>query len=105
MIRRPPRSTLFPYTTLFRSSPVAGMGDETLANFAVPAFLYAGDTYTRIGMVSNGYLVLGGGISSDIQFINQRFPNPAPPNNVLAPFWTDLDATPARGGAMPVGRL
>src|SRR3712207_9411856 len=24
MIRRPPRSTLFPYTTLFRSSPDAG---------------------------------------------------------------------------------
>src|SRR3712207_8676974 len=24
MIRRPPRSTLFPYTTLFRSDPVAG---------------------------------------------------------------------------------
>src|SRR2546429_4474210 len=24
MIRRPPRSTLFPYTTLFRSSPVDG---------------------------------------------------------------------------------
>src|SRR3712207_9148072 len=24
MIRRPPRSTLFPYTTLFRSPPVAG---------------------------------------------------------------------------------
>src|SRR2546422_1175596 len=24
MIRRPPRSTLFPYTTLFRSTPVAG---------------------------------------------------------------------------------
>src|SRR2546426_7470543 len=24
MIRRPPRSTLFPYTTLFRSRPVAG---------------------------------------------------------------------------------
>src|SRR3712207_8441599 len=24
MIRRPPRSTLFPYTTLFRSSPGAG---------------------------------------------------------------------------------
>src|SRR3712207_7637770 len=26
MIRRPPRSTLFPYTTLFRSSRVAGHG-------------------------------------------------------------------------------
>src|SRR3712207_7164511 len=24
MIRRPPRSTLFPYTTLFRSKPTAG---------------------------------------------------------------------------------
>src|SRR5256885_3904300 len=24
MIRRPPRSTLFPYTTLFRSSPIVG---------------------------------------------------------------------------------
>src|SRR5256884_7218952 len=29
MIRRPPRSTLFPYTTLFRSSYFAGVGKET----------------------------------------------------------------------------
>src|SRR3712207_6901149 len=32
MIRRPPRSTLFPYTTLFRSRPVAlqprGLGED-----------------------------------------------------------------------------
>src|SRR5260221_521324 len=27
MIRRPPRSTLFPYTTLFRSGVVVGAGD------------------------------------------------------------------------------
>src|SRR3712207_7133544 len=27
MIRRPPRSTLFPYTTLFRSSPCSVQGD------------------------------------------------------------------------------
>src|SRR3712207_7727739 len=27
MIRRPPRSTLFPYTTLFRSAEVAGGGE------------------------------------------------------------------------------
>src|SRR3712207_8959238 len=26
MIRRPPRSTLFPYTTLFRSRPTGGLG-------------------------------------------------------------------------------
>src|SRR3712207_7503065 len=30
MIRRPPRSTLFPYTTLFRSDPVAGGEGELI---------------------------------------------------------------------------
>src|SRR5438445_9201813 len=35
MIRRPPRSTLFPYTTLFRSR--AGKGPETSAGTATPA--------------------------------------------------------------------
>src|SRR5256885_6186758 len=28
MIRRPPRSTLFPYTTLFRSAPLVGRDEE-----------------------------------------------------------------------------
>src|SRR2546430_11844800 len=31
MIRRPPRSTLFPYTTLFRSLPLRRVGDEERA--------------------------------------------------------------------------
>src|SRR5438270_6435251 len=31
MIRRPPRSTLFPYTTLFRSKSEARLGHETFA--------------------------------------------------------------------------
>src|SRR5436189_4367209 len=31
MIRRPPRSTLFPYTTLFRSVKAAGEGRENIA--------------------------------------------------------------------------
>src|SRR3712207_7139048 len=30
MIRRPPRSTLFPYTTLFRSHPIYQTGGEVL---------------------------------------------------------------------------
>src|SRR3712207_9228409 len=37
MIRRPPRSTLFPYTTLFRS--VSELDDETLAFNAMPETL------------------------------------------------------------------
>src|SRR2546430_10590763 len=40
MIRRPPRSTLFPYTTLFRSNigPLRG-GDEVLAARVVARFI------------------------------------------------------------------
>src|SRR5690348_17589520 len=35
MIRRPPRSTLFPYTTLFRSSAYSGCARKTAAPRAV----------------------------------------------------------------------
>src|SRR5258707_2748860 len=31
MIRRPPRSTLFPYTTLFRSATVTGVSNQTVS--------------------------------------------------------------------------
>src|SRR5256885_7134256 len=34
MIRRPPRSTLFPYTTLFRSLIVPGPSERQLGEFA-----------------------------------------------------------------------
>src|SRR2546422_3052579 len=34
MIRRPPRSTLFPYTTLFRSSPVGLRSDPRVVGSA-----------------------------------------------------------------------
>src|SRR5690349_23966724 len=44
MIRRPPRSTLFPYTTLFRSPKIAGMSawtDAALLNAAgIPAICF-----------------------------------------------------------------
>src|SRR3712207_7854899 len=38
MIRRPPRSTLFPYTTLFRSSPTgpSGRAYSTRSRMSVP---------------------------------------------------------------------
>src|SRR2546430_13967757 len=37
MIRRPPRSTLFPYTTLFRSRPHEGPGEWPLDDGCRPA--------------------------------------------------------------------
>src|SRR5256885_9827272 len=36
MLRRPPRSTLFPYTTLFRSNPGRGIRDPNVENLARP---------------------------------------------------------------------
>jgi len=71
-----------------------GFGDETIGNFTLAAgtsYIYAGNTYNRVGITSNGYLVVGGGTAADVQFINQSLPDAAVPNNVLAPFWSDLN--------------
>lgn len=87
----------------FGIPPIAGMGDETIVSFDVPAFTYNGQTWSRLGVVSNGYVVIGGGTDADVDFVNQGLPDPLRPNNVLAPFWSDLDV--ASGGAVRIGSL
>src|SRR5256885_8043596 len=47
MIRRPPRSTLFPYTTLFRSHTPAARGRERRARGDLPG---AGDCPVKIAV-------------------------------------------------------
>ena len=89
--------------SLFGIPALAGVGDETIFNLNVPAFRYGSETYTRIGIVSNGYVVIGGGTAADVDFLNQSLPNPGRPNNVIAPFWTDLN--PSAGGAVRAGTL
>src|SRR3989440_1535736 len=54
MIRRPPRSTLFPYTTLFRSQAVAA---QRLARRV---------DQQRLGGVSRALHQRGGGVDSDV---------------------------------------
>lgn len=90
---------LFGYIPLdaFGITPVT-IGDEDIINFNVPSFVYNGVTYSRVGVDSNGYLVVGGGTSEDNNCCSlPPGPSPAPPNNILAPFWTDLDGTGAPG--------
>ncbi|WUJ56479.1 hypothetical protein OHA70_33745 [Kribbella sp. NBC_00382] len=90
---------LFGYLPLdsFGATPIS-IGDEEALNFNVPAYQFAGQTYTRIGVTSDGYSVAGGTAPGEIvQFIPQTLPDPTPPNNVLAPYWTDLDGTAAPG--------
>jgi hypothetical protein len=90
---------LFGYLPLdgFGVAPIA-VGDEEAVNFNVPSFVYNGQTYTSIGVVSNGYVVVGGATSEDIECCNlPSGADPARPNNHLAPFWTDLDGSSAPG--------
>ena len=89
------------------SARSSGFGDETISNFSVPEFQYGGETYSRIGVDSNGYVVVGGGSSEDNECCTiPDFPNAARPNNVLAPYWTDLSlAADSGGGAIRVGIL
>src|SRR2546430_11170294 len=51
MIRRPPRSTLFPYTTLFRSE-IAGQGDDRPRLEGLARELKLGDAVRFLGFVS-----------------------------------------------------
>ena len=83
--------------SLFGVPPIAGVGDDTISNFNVPTFYYGGEPYTRIGVVSNGYVVIGGGDGGDVIFAPQTFPNAGRPNNVIAPLWTDLNPAGRRG--------
>ncbi|MCP5095307.1 MAG: S8 family serine peptidase [Chloroflexi bacterium] len=82
--------------TMFGVTPLTNMGDESIVNFTLPAIEFAGETYTQIGMVSNGYLIMGGGTAEDVSYVNQIFPDTTTPNNIIAPFWTDLN--PDAGG-------
>src|SRR5437667_5768902 len=58
MSRRPPTSTLFPYTTLFRSQP------PTLGSFTCPLAAY-GDGGAAVGP-GDGVLQLGGHPEQDV---------------------------------------
>src|SRR5687767_15422333 len=58
MIPRPPRSTLFPYTTLFRSEPEPGMFIDTMDKFAE---LHAKVNHPAFGLTLDvGHLVCNG---------------------------------------------
>src|SRR3712207_8558298 len=68
MIRRPPRSTLFPYTTLFRSTPTVSFTVRNVSSGDVAAALadrglfcshgdfYAATIIERYGQVPEGFV-------------------------------------------------
>src|SRR5689334_24039468 len=67
MLRRPPRSTLFPYTTLFRSYAVHGWLDDTdnqlrqphvLGRRTLPAWVVSGSMWMLAAAEIGGFVVL-----------------------------------------------
>src|SRR2546425_6963971 len=71
MIRRPPRSTLFPYTTLFRSLAFGWFG------FNAGSTLAGSDL--RIGVIATNTMLAGaaGGITA-ILYVGRRYGKPEP---------------------------
>jgi len=67
MIRRPPRSTLFPYTTLFRSLPI-GYGDGVRRGLSNNAeVLVDGRRYPLVGTVSMDNVTIDLGPETDVE--------------------------------------
>src|SRR5256885_9081055 len=60
MIRRPPRSTLFPYTTLFRSTLLGGAGNDIITIRDT-----TGSVTANGGDGSDSYLVNTGNLQGD----------------------------------------
>ncbi len=72
--------------------------DETIVTYTgLPPFSYGGEVYDELSVDSNGYVIVGGDITdADNNCCDPQMPDPARPNNVLAPYWTDLN--PEAGG-------
>jgi hypothetical protein len=99
-----PNGGYLPLSIFSGIGPIAGVGDDTMTNFNVPTFYYAGEPYSRVGVGSNGTLVIGGATSgADATALPQTFPDPTRPNNVIAPLWTDMN--PPAGGTLRIGLL
>src|SRR2546426_6840205 len=55
MIRRPPRSTLFPYTTLFRSRPSHGMSLSGPGLYQISGVAWSGEgTIRKVEVTTDG---------------------------------------------------
>ncbi|WP_164545078.1 S8 family serine peptidase [Antribacter gilvus] len=74
------------------------IGDEEFLTWTVPAYQFNGQTFTRLSINSNGYIVAGDAASTDNNCCQlPAGASPLAPNNVIAAFWTDLDGTDAPG--------
>lgn len=65
--------------------------DDGAVVLKVPSFVYAGETYTEVVWSVNGTLQAGAQSTKAARATGQQLPNPTPPNNIMAPLWSDLN--------------
>ncbi|WP_371375107.1 S8 family serine peptidase [Thalassotalea aquiviva] len=57
----------------------------------LPSFDFAGNSYSSVIMSVNGGIEVGTASSQALPASPQLLPDPAVPNNIVAPYWTDLN--------------
>jgi uncharacterized repeat protein (TIGR01451 family) len=77
--------------------------DDGAITLNVPSFTYNGTSYSQVMWSMNGTIEAGSASGVGTSFQNQQFPDATPPNNLLAPFWRDLN--PCAGGNLYVAIL
>ena len=65
--------------------------DDGAFIFNVPSFTYNGASYSQVIWSVNGTIEAGTGSGLAASANNRSMPDATPPNNLIAPFWTDLD--------------
>ncbi|WP_417349710.1 S8 family serine peptidase [Ferrimonas sp.] len=77
-----------------RPAACSGSCDESAFNLDLSVadlkFKYLGQEYDYVTVSTNGIVLVGGGNTSGT-WLNRQLPDANQPNNILAPFWTDLD--------------
>lgn len=79
--------------------------DTSITLTGLPEMTYLGKTYTSMQVSSNGYISLGTSSGNVTTPIPAVMPDSNEPNNVLAPFWTDLDLLGTDAGDDGAGNL
>ena len=82
--------------------PFAGLdGDSVSANAfsAIGPFNHYGEDFPNLTVAEDGLVTMAGGYGG-APWVPQAIPNPAAPNGVLAPLWSDLELSLADGRGM-----
>ena len=65
--------------------------DSGALTLDVPRFRFNGQSYTQVIWSTNGVIEVGTASGTRASVTEREFPNSRTPNNIMAPFWTDLE--------------